>query len=118
MRVVFDLSQQEISDLLRAASVLQLPDIAFSSEDGKVKISAFDKDKLNSTNRYDIEVTPKDMDQNCSFNIFIKSENLKLLPGDYQISLCDKLAIQLQHADIDAGYVIAVTSDSVYNGVF
>ncbi len=118
VRVVFDLSQQEISDLLRAASVLQLPDIAFSSEDGKVKISAFDKDKLNSTNRYDIEVTPKDMDQNCSFNIFIKSENLKLLPGDYQISLCDKLAIQLQHADIDAGYVIAVTSDSVYNGVF
>ena len=83
-----------------------------------MKISAFDKDKLNSTNRYDIEVTPKDMDQNCSFNILIKSENLKLLPGDYQISLCDKLAIQLQHADIDAGYVIAVTSDSVYNGVF
>ena len=117
VRVVFDLPQQELTDLLRAAAVLQLPDIMFTNEEGVVKIVAFDKEKANTTNRYEIEAEPKDMQQNCVFKIFIKSENLKLLPGDYEISLCEKLAIQMKHQDLDATYVLAVTSDSVYNGV-
>ena len=117
VRVVFDLPQQERTDLLRAAAVLQLPDIMFTNEEGVVKIVAFDKEKANTTNRYEIEAEPKDMQQNCVFKIFIKSENLKLLPGDYEISLCEKLAIQMKHQDLDATYVLAVTSDSVYNGV-
>ena len=117
VRVVFDLPQQELTDLLRAAAVLQLPDIMFTNEGGVVKIVAFDKEKANTTNRYEIEAEPKDMQQNCVFKIFIKSENLKLLPGDYEISLCEKLAIQMKHQDLDATYVLAVTSDSVYNGV-
>ena len=117
VRVVFDLPQQELTDLLRAAAVLQLPDIMFTNEGGVVKIVAFDKEKANTTNRYEIEAEPKDMQQNCVFKIFIKSENLKLLPGDYEISLCEELAIQMKHQDLDATYVLAVTSDSVYNGV-
>ena len=117
VKVTFDLSQQEITDILRAGSVLQLPDILFTNDNGKVKVVALDKEKPNSTNRYEIEVTPSDMDTNCDFNIYLKSEALKILPGDYEFSLCEKLAITLNHKDIDANYTLAVTSDSVYNGL-
>jgi len=82
-----------------------------------VKIIALDKEKPNSTNKYEIEVTPSDMDLNSSFKIYLKSDNLKILPGDYEISLCEKLAMTLKHKDIDANYTLAVTSDSVYNGL-
>ena len=105
VQVVFDLSQQEISDLLEPRLFFNCG-IAFSSEDGKVKISAFDKDKLNSTNRYDISDTER-YGSKLFFQYLHQIRKLEVASGDYQISLCDKLAIQLQHADIDAGYVIA-----------
>ena len=117
VKVVFELSQQELNDILRASAVLQLPDILFTNDEGKVKIIALDKEKPNSTNKYEIEVTPSDMDLNSSFKIYLKSDNLKILPGDYEISLCEKLAMTLKHKDIDANYTLAVTSDSVYNGL-
>ena len=117
VKVAFDLPQQELTDLLRASAVLQLPDIMFTNDEGVVKIVAFDKEKANTTNKYEIEVTPKEMLQSCNFKIFIKSENLKILPGDYEILLHETLAIQMNHADIEANYILAVTSDSVYNGL-
>ena len=117
VKVVFELSQQELNDILRASSVLQLPDILFTNVGDKVKIIALDKEKPSSTNKYEIEVVPSDMDVNSSFKIYLKSDNLKILPGDYEISLCEKLALTMNHKNIDAKYTLAVTSDSVYNGL-
>ena len=118
VKVTFDLSQQEINDILRASAVMQLPDIMFTNEENKVKVVVFDKEKANSTNKYEIEVTPTDMESSASFKIYMKAELLKILPGDYEFNLCEKLAILLKHKDIDANYTLAVTSDSVYNGMF
>ena len=118
VKVTFDLSQQEINDILRASAVMQLPDIMFTNEENKVKVVVFDKEKANSTNKYEIEVTPTDMESSASFKIYMKAELLKILPGDYEFNLCEKLAILLKHKDIDAKYTLAVTSDSVYNGMF
>jgi hypothetical protein len=58
------------------------------------------------------------MESSASFKIYMKAELLKILPGDYEFNLCEKLAILLKHKDIDANYTLAVTSDSVYNGMF
>ena len=97
---------------------MQLPDIMFTNDEDKVKGVVFDKEKANSTNKYEIEVTPNDMESSASFKIYMKSDLLKILPGDYEFNLCEKLAILLKHKDIDANYTLAVTSDSVYNGMF
>ena len=97
---------------------MQLPDIMFTNDGDKVKVIVFDKEKANSTNKYEIVVTPSDMESSASFKIYPKSETLKVLPGDYEFNLCEKLAIRLKHKDIDANYTLAVTSDSVYNGMF
>jgi hypothetical protein len=118
IKVTFDLSQQEINDILRASAVMQLPDIMFTNEENKVKVVVFDKEKANSTNKYEIEVTPSDMESSASFKIYMKADLLKVLPGDYEFNLCEKLAILLKHKDIDANYTLAVTNDSVYNGMF
>ena len=57
------------------------------------------------------------MDVNSDFKIHIHAENLKVLPGDYEISVCEKLAILLNHKNIDANYTLAVDNDSVYSGL-
>lgn len=113
--VNFTLEQDDFSELQKASGVLQLPDLCLRNCSEGIELVAVDK-KDSSSNNYSVLVGNDYA--NGDFEFFFKTENLKLLPGDYQISLCEKLAIQLQHADIDAGYVIAVTSDSVYNGVF
>ena len=118
IKVTFDLSQQEINDILRASAVMQLPDIMFTNEESKVEVVVFDKEKANSTNKYEIVVTPSDMESSASFKIYMKADLLKILPGDYEFNLCEKLAILLKHKDIDANYTLAVTNDSVYNGMF
>ena len=87
IKVTFDLSQQEINDILRASAVMQLPDIMFTNEENKVKVVVFDKEKANSTNKYEIEVTPTDMESSASFKIYMKAELLKILPGDYEFNL-------------------------------
>ena len=117
VKVVFELSQQELSDVLRAAAVLQLPNLLITNDGDKVKVIAHDKEKPNSTNKFEIEVTPTDMDVNSDFKIHIRAENLKVLPGDYEFSVCEKLAILMKHKSIDANYTLAVDNDSVYNGL-
>lgn len=117
VKVVFELSQQELSDILRASAVLQLPNLLITNDGDKVKVIAHDKEKPNSTNKFEVEVTPTDMDVNSDFKIHIRAENLKVLPGDYEISVCEKLAILLNHKNIDANYTLAVDNDSVYSGL-
>ena len=48
--------------------------------------------------------------------MYLKSEYLKLLPGDYSVGISDKVVSRFAHSDIDLTYYIALDSDSVYNG--
>ena len=73
-------TSDQLSDVLRAASLLKFTDIAFIGRDGKISMSAIDASgKIRDT--YDIGIGETDK----IFQINIKVENLKLLPGDYEV---------------------------------
>jgi hypothetical protein len=73
-------TSDQLSDVLRAASLLKFTDIAFIGRDGKITMSAIDASgKIRDT--YDIGIGETDK----IFQINIKVENLKLLPGDYEV---------------------------------
>ena len=111
--VHFDLSQREFVELQRASAVLRLPDLCITDNDGSIDILSLDKTDP-TTNRYSITVSDEAPD--ATFKMYLKSEYLKLLPGDYSVSISDRVVSRFEHSDIGVTYYIALDSDSVYNG--
>ena len=80
--VRFRLNASTLQQLQRAASVYQLPDLCLFGDGEKMNLCLTDK-KNDTSNTYSIEVGKSD-DEFC---YCFKVENLKLLLGDYNVTL-------------------------------
>ena len=112
--ISFVLSEEVFDSILRSASVLQLPDLCIkTTDDGKIGLVALDK-KTPTTNSYTVEVgdNPK---PGSSFSFYLKSENLKLLSGDYTVDVCSQTVTRFTHNSQDTVYFIAQEGDSSYH---
>jgi hypothetical protein len=109
--VKFKLTQKTFNELQKAASVLQLPDIAVRSNGGRMELVALDKND-DSSNNYSVDLGETDAD----FEFYFKVENLKLLAGDYTVEITEKIVSKFSHETIDLSYWIALEPDSKYNG--
>ena len=107
------LTQSVFSDILRAASVLQVSDIAIRSNGQNIEIVALDKSD-STTNNYSVNIG--DNTTNADFNFNFKAENLKMLPGDYDINISDKVVSEFNRVNDDLTYWVALESDSTYGG--
>ena len=107
--VSFELSTQQLDKLLKAAAIYQLPDLAVVGGDGVVKIVVRDK-KNDTSNNY--AVTVGETDATFSFNF--KVENIKILPGTYDVVVSQKLLSRFTCRDYDLKYFIALEPDSTF----
>ena len=107
--VTFDLSTEQLDKLLKAAAIYQLPDLAVVGANGVVKVLVRDK-KNNTSNSFDITVG--ETDKVFSFNF--KVENIKILPGTYEVVVSQKLLSRFVNADRDLTYYIALEPDSTF----
>jgi hypothetical protein len=80
--VKFRLEAGVLQQLQRAASVYQLPDLCLFSDDGVMNLCVTDK-KNDTSNSYSVEVGTS----NEEFCYCFKVENLKLLAGDYNVTI-------------------------------
>ena len=80
--VNFKLDAATLQQLQRAASVYQLPDLCLFSDGGVLQLSVTDK-KNDTSNSYSVDVGESDGE----FCYCFKVENLKLLPGSYDVSV-------------------------------
>jgi|TARA_B100002019_G_scaffold292650_1_gene316515 hypothetical protein len=106
--VCFELNTQELDKLLKAASVYQLPDISAVGEAGVVKLVVWDK-KNDTSNDFSIIVG--ETDSEFSFNF--KVENIKIIPGRYDVVVSNKLLSKFTSKDRNLCYYIALEPDSV-----
>jgi hypothetical protein len=97
----------DINSVLKAASVLNLPEIAFIGRDGICYISSIDSSNPTS-DRHEIEIG----ETSDTFQLVIKTENLKLIPQDYKVTLCSKGISKFEGNGIK--YFIAIESKSTY----
>lgn len=104
----FELNTQQLDRLLKAASVLQLPDVSVVGEAGVVKIVVWDK-KNDTSNDFSIIVG--ETDSEFSFNF--KVENIKIIPGRYEVTISEKLLSKFTSKDRNLCYYIALEPDSV-----
>lgn len=107
--VCFVLTSQQLEKLKKAASVYQLPDISAIGENGVVKLVA--RDKKNDTSN-DFSIVVGETDENFVFNF--KEENLKIVPGNYDVVVSSKLLSRFSNQNIDVEYYIALEPDSTF----
>ena len=107
--VTFELSTQQLDKLLKAAAVYQLTDMAVVGGEGVVKIVVHDK-KNDTSNTYAVIVG--ETDKTFSFNF--KVENIKILPGTYEVVISQKLLSRFTCRDYDLKYFIALEPDSTF----
>jgi len=111
--VTFDLSTDQLDKLLKAAAIYQLPDLAVVGGNGVVKIVVRDK-KNDTSNDFAITVgeTSNYFCKNFSFNF--KVENIKILPGNYEVVVSQKLLSRFKSKNQDLTYFIALEPDSTF----
>ena len=107
--VTFELSTEQLDKLMKAASVYQLPDLCAVGEDGVVKLVV--RDKKNETSN-DYAVVVGETEGNFVFNF--KVENIKLIPGSYDVVVSQKLLSKFTCREHDLKYYIALEPDSSY----
>jgi len=107
--VCFELNTQVLDKLLKAASVLQLPDISAVGENGVVKLVV--RDKKNDTSNAHEEVVGE-TDSKFVFNF--KVENIKILPGTYEVVVSQKLLSRFTSKNHELCYYIALEPDSTF----
>ena len=107
--VHFQLDSTSLEKLLKAAAVYQLPDFCVVGDGSKVKLVVRDK-KNDTSNSYSIEVG--ETDKNFTFNF--KVENIKIIPGAYDVGVSSKLLSKFQNTQYDLKYYIALEPDSTF----
>ena len=107
--VSFELTSQQLEKLKKAASVYQLPDVSVIGEAGVIKLVA--RDKKNDTSN-DFCIVVGETDSEFVFNF--KEENLKIVPGNYDVVVSSKLLSRFTNQNIDVTYYIALEPDSTF----
>jgi hypothetical protein len=108
--VCFQLDSVTLEKLVKASAVYQLPDLCAVGEAGVIRLVVRDK-KNDTSNEYSITVG--ETDKEFTFNF--KVENIKIIPGAYDVVVSEKLLSQFTNSFYNLKYYIALEPDSVFN---
>ena len=88
----------------------QLPDLSVIGSDGKIRLVVRDK-RNDTSNEYSIDVGETEKD----FVFNFKVENIKIIPGTYDVVISSKFISQFSNKSYDLNYWIALEPDSTYD---
>jgi gp45 sliding clamp, C terminal len=104
--VQFILESETLATMVRAANVYQLPDLCVEGDGQNINLVV--KDKCNTTsNSYSLPVGETE----DAFSYSFKIENIKILPGKYDVSISSKLISNFVNINSDLEYFIALEPD-------
>jgi hypothetical protein len=109
--VCFQLESVQLQKLLKASSVYQLPDLAAVGDGETITLMVRDKKNDNSN---EFALTVGKTDKTFEFNF--KIENIKLIPGSYDVVISKKLLSKFTNSSYNLDYFIALEPDSSYEG--
>lgn len=108
--VEFSLSAALLNQIQRVASVLRVPDVSVVGNGESISVVV--SDKANATgNAYESEVGTTDK----TFKINLKVENLRMVPGDYEVAVGAKKMVRFQAANQQLVYYVALELDSTFD---
>lgn len=106
----FNLSAAMLNMINKTASVLRASDVAIVGDGSTITVVVGDK-KNATGNSFSESVGTTDK----SFKVNLKVENLKMLPGDYAVSVSSKKISRFKSPATDLVYYVAVEADSTFD---
>lgn len=110
--VEFTWTEEDLAWIQKTAAILRSPHVAVVSNGENVSILAFDgTDDSAPTNSLDIDVKA-----DKKYKLIFKTENLKMIPGAYDVKISSKGIAHFTNAKDNIQYWIATESASSYEG--
>lgn len=107
--VTFTLTQDQLAMILKTSSALKAGDVAIAGNGTTLQVIVSDK-KNATSNAYQVDIGQTDE----NFRANLKVENLKMLPGDYEVSISSKKISRFKSTASDLTYFVAIESDSEF----
>ena len=114
--VSFPFENAVLSEVTKAAAVIGAPDMVLEGLNvGNAVLKVTDK-KNDTANSYDshVKINNADSQENVPYKFWFKVENLKLLPGDYDVNISERKISHFQNQKLPVGYFIALEPESSY----
>jgi hypothetical protein len=108
--VQFELNSLTLERMIKASSVYQLPDFCVIGEEGQINLVVRDK-KDDTSNDFSFVVGETESE----FCLNFKIENIKILPGSYDVTISKKFLSKFESKDYAISYWIALEPDSMFN---
>jgi hypothetical protein len=107
--VAFTLKKDDFARIQKAATTLNLPDIAIKGDGKKISFVATDK-KNKSSNDYSLNVGETDK----TFTAYFKADNFKIISDDYDVAISKAKISHLINRSKPVQYWIALEPDSEF----
>jgi hypothetical protein len=105
--VEVEIEWSDLQSVIKAAGVLQLPEVAFVGDGDTCSLKAIDSNNATG-DTFGVELGAAA----DKFQLIIKTENLKLIPQKYKVTLCSKGISKFEGGNVT--YFIAIESKSTY----
>jgi len=105
--IQFKMNKEHFNEVMKALGVMSLPDFVVVGDGSKIYLRAADT-KNPSTDQFNVEVGTTDK----TFNVVFRTENMKLMPRDYNVSISSKGISHFEAEDVE--YWIAIESSSTF----
>jgi hypothetical protein len=105
----FTLDANVYSMILKTAPLLKSSDVSLVGNGSTISVVVVDK-KNQTGNAYNYELGTTTL----NFKVNLKIENLKMLPGDYDVSISSKKISRFKAKGSDLVYYVAVEADSTF----
>jgi hypothetical protein len=108
-----NIEEDKLNQIRKAAAVLGHTELAITGSNGVITASVLDT-RDSTSNLFEIDL---DKDNSCKneFNFVVSIPNLKLLPGDYFVSISSKLISNWTNSNYPVDYFIALEKNSSYD---
>ena len=110
--VKFTLTQDALSQVMKASNVLGTPEISVESDSGNINIKALDVNN-DSTDTFTVALDEK---SDSKFRFVFKTENMKMLPGNYDVEISSKGISHFTMQGQKLQYWSATESSSSFGG--
>ena len=108
--VCFVVEDEQLRRIMKSSGILGLPDLSVVGEAGVVKLVVSDR-KNDTSNDFQIVVG----ETAAEFCFNFKIENIKLVPGSYEVVISRKNLARFVNNALNLTYFIALEPDSKYN---
>lgn len=106
----FTVTASQLQEILKATSVLQVPEVAVVGDSAGVHLVAVDT-KNNTSNRYSITLSEE---ASGPFRVIFKAENIKVLSSEYLVQICSKGISRFYSEKAGVEYFIAIEQSSTF----